>query len=124
MNFGSEPKPISAESRSQLPPRAEAGCRHIESEIEMEKLPEKGEGAKSPPLGGAGEPKITGWDADFHVWKRKLAKKFDRELRDILKDLEGDRQRLKDFPPADAVEKLRRVKLKLDAVRTALKGPA
>jgi hypothetical protein len=68
-------------------------------------------------------PQQGDWESEFKKWEAGLGKKFDRELDSLLEKLKAERTRLKDYPPADAVEKLRRVKLKIEAVNLRLLGP-
>ncbi len=113
--IGSEPIKRSGESRSLVPPTADPRFRHIETQIEKKSLQEGGEGAKPPQEGD--------WDREFKSWQAALGKKFDRELRATLDDLKEDRKKHREFPTAESPEKLRRLKLKIEAVQILLTGP-
>jgi hypothetical protein len=75
---------------------------------------------------GVGEAPPEDWDREFSRWKFSLERKFDRELRATLDDLKAQRDRVKestDTPPDDRKEKLRRLRLKIEAVNVKLNGP-
>jgi hypothetical protein len=116
-NFGSDPKPASGETRSEFRVRPEADCRHKKAKGQGEVGIERKGGADAPPQ--------SSWEASFEIWKAGLTKEFDRELRETLADLKAERTKLKEFGGStpETLEKLRRLKLKIESVNLLLTGP-
>jgi hypothetical protein len=118
------------EQPEKHPRPAANGARPLGSNGWREKTPRR---LESGAIEGKGTPPGSDFESEFKEWKGTLAKLYPAELKQILIELQNERQKLSELsdkqtkahgkPGPKTLEALRRASLKVDAVKARLTGP-